>query len=35
MNNLPSDINLPSMVGQIGNTRLVPIQRIAANTQGN
>jgi cysteine synthase B len=23
------------MVGQIGNTRLVPIQRIAANTQGN
>lgn len=28
-------LNLPSMVGQIGNTRLVPIQRIAANSNGN
>ena len=35
MNDSHPDINLPSMVEQIGNTRLVPIQRIAANTQGN
>ena len=35
MNDLSTDINLPSLVDQIGNTRLVPIQRISANTQGN
>jgi len=28
-------LNVPSMVNQIGNTRLVPIQRIAHNTNGN
>lgn len=28
-------LSLPSMVEQIGNTRLVPIQRIAENTSGN
>lgn len=30
-----SDINLPSMVGQVGKTRLVPIQRLSANDRGN
>lgn len=30
-----TDINLPSMVDQIGNTRLVPIQRLSANDRGN
>jgi len=30
-----SEIKLPSLVGQIGNTRLVPIQRLAENTRGN
>ncbi|NND90617.1 MAG: cysteine synthase CysM [Granulosicoccus sp.] len=28
-------MNIPSLVEQIGNTRLVPIQRIAANQRGN
>ncbi len=28
-------LNLPSMVNQIGNTRLVPIQRIAGSERGN
>lgn len=35
MSDSPLDIDLPSLVGQIGHTRLVPIQRIATNTQGN
>ncbi len=35
MNDATTDITLPSLVGQIGNTRLVPIQRIGANDNGN
>ncbi len=35
MNDSASDIELTSLVGQIGNTRLVPIQRLAENTNGN
>ena len=35
MTDIPTDINLPSMVDQIGNTRLVPIQRLSANDRGN
>jgi len=35
MSNALTPIEIPSMVGQIGNTRLVPIQRIAENTGGN
>ena len=35
MNDAITDITLPSLVGQIGNTRLVPIQRIGANDNGN
>lgn len=31
----PADISMPSMVEQIGKTRLVPIQRIASNDRGN
>ena len=26
---------VPSLVSQVGNTRMVPIQRIAANANGN
>lgn len=35
MSSPASPLNLPSMVEQIGNTRLVPIQRIAVNSGGN
>ncbi len=35
MTDIRTDINLPSMVDQIGNTRLVPIQRLSANDRGN
>ncbi|MFK8082302.1 MAG: cysteine synthase CysM [Granulosicoccus sp.] len=35
MTSQATPLNLPSMVNQIGNTRLVPIQRITANTRGN
>lgn len=35
MDSSSSTLTLPSMVEQIGNTRLVPIQRIAANSAGN
>ncbi|MFK8075238.1 MAG: cysteine synthase CysM [Granulosicoccus sp.] len=35
MTDTGTDFNLPSMVDQIGNTRLVPIQRLSANDRGN
>ncbi len=35
MTSMTTAINIPSMVRQIGNTRLVPIQRIAHNDNGN
>lgn len=35
MTSMTTAINIPSMVRQIGNTRLVPIQRIAHNDKGN
>ncbi len=35
MNATESDLSLPSLVEQVGHTRLVPINRIARNDQGN
>lgn len=35
MSNPQAPLTLPTMVEQIGNTRLVPIQRIAANNRAN
>lgn len=35
MNTTGNSVNMPSMVEQVGNTRLVPIQRIANNANGN
>lgn len=35
MNASDKSVSIPSLVEQIGNTRLVPIQRIGTNTRGN
>jgi S-sulfo-L-cysteine synthase (O-acetyl-L-serine-dependent) len=35
MTDMTEDFQLPTLVGQIGNTRLVPLQRIGTNGQGN
>ena len=35
MNKMGALLNMPSMVEQVGRTRLVPIQRIASNPNGN
>lgn len=35
MNTSSPALGIPSLVDQIGNTRLVPIQRLAPNSQGN
>ncbi len=35
MNSSDNNVSIPSLVEQVGNTRLVPIQRIGVNTGGN
>jgi len=30
-----SDLNFPTLIEQVGNTRLVPIQRLASNSRNN